>query len=357
MVEKDFYKIKYAQLLSASDDEQIMQHLEHVNKKGDLIFLISGVINFWMDNANDMDNAQNADLALRKLATILNNVESEVIESILDNIHEHEVKDKLTEFLVKDINRLMNLYHKKKDSSTILKFSFLMNFVDYQTLLTILTKISGEEVNAIIKDKKSRILFGRVLSHILKQAALYKDVFVKNSFVTTLLSFIQTQDNGVLNLNVDDDFQNMLQGKSASIEVIDKTDLQVYAILQMVDNWGELDTKMQSLCTENIMPELQKLSLGKLLLEVLERNNGSDIEVQKAKPANGVDEELASKLNDNFQEFTDKYSMAGKQEDSIEIVSQFRRALLSNIDIQLSSNALVVKNNIKSEISKKGKTR
>jgi len=354
MVEKDFYKIKYAQLLSASDDQQIMQHLEHVNQKGDLVFLISGVINFWMDNANDMDNAQNADLALRKLATILNNIESEVIESILDNIHEHEVKDKLTEFLVKDINQLMNLYHKKKDSSTILKFSFLMNFVDYQTLLKILTTISGEEVHAIIEDKKSRKLFGRVLSHILKQAALYKDVFTKNSFVTTLLSFMQTQDNGEFNLNVDDDFQNMLQGKPSSVEIINKTDSQLYSILQMVDNWNRLDPKMQSLCTEDIMPELQKFSLGKLLLEILEKNNSSDIEIQKTKPANGMDAELASKLNDNFQNFKDNNQTA-------EIASKFKQSLLDNIGIQISAGIggvnTVVKNNIKPETSKKGKTR
>ena len=162
----DYFKIKYAELLSLADKTQISEHLENINQKGDLVFLVSAVINFWMDNTNTLNNANNANIALQKLATILDHLDLKTITTILENLHEHDISDKLSEFLTENLTNLVDLYHAKKDIKALTKFCFLINFIDKQNLLKILEQITQKDISSILQNPKTNKLFHNSIDNL-----------------------------------------------------------------------------------------------------------------------------------------------------------------------------------------------
>ena len=337
-VEKDYYKVKYAQLLSIADNDQVMQHLDNVNKRGELVFLVSGVINFWMENSADIRNAQNADIALRKLATILGHLESEVIESILENINDHTIKDQLTEFLIQDIDRLVNIYHARPGDDTALKFCFLMNFIDHENLLRILAQISSSEIKSILDNEKNKKLFSRALSHILSQADMYQDVFLDNNYLITLLANVHKSGvQGNADLRKED--RDLMQESDVSMSVLGSDrKIQTYSILQLVNNFGSMDESLKMLFTEKIVPAFKRSALGKVIKEVLEQRvevSAQDLKLKNKD--NKLVDKLFADINKDFKEFLNKESISQKKTEARDLLSSFENHVLDGIKEKLST--------------------
>lgn len=342
MPESEYIKIKYAELLSASDEGQVVEHLNHVNKKGELVYLVSGVINFWMDNASNIDNAKNADLALCKLAKILYHLESDVIESILLNLHQHTVKDTLSEFLLADINSLIKIYHDKQSNSTGLEFCFLMNFIDHEHLLEVLARLSGQEISNILAYQKNKQLLVRSLSHILDQANMYKDVFVNNNNLIILLSAMSKDvmhGKEVIELTLSNTAHDLLkklptgQGMANS-----KLSIREYTVLQLVNNFVSMNKGLQSLCQENVMPVLMQYPAGELFAEVISQNSLSDLKISEIKKTDDkLMDKLASEINSKYQKFLDQDIKGAERKNSQELIAKFESYILDDIKAQLSS--------------------
>jgi hypothetical protein len=262
-INQDFYKIKYAQILNSADEKQISSHLDDVNKSGDLIYLITAVINFWMDHADSKENAQNAELALNKLAIILDNIDVKVINEILNNLHEHEIKDQLTNFLVKDLQQLIKIFHKKNQAATIIKFTFLLNFLDHETSLEVMQKLSGTDIIKILNNQKANLLFARNMQHILKYSDIYHDLFLDNNLITTLAS--QLDKN--LEFRLDDNTQKIFKNIEFPIKEINHlTALKSYSILEMIDHHQESHPNLQDFAKEHLLPILKDHQIGKEIL-------------------------------------------------------------------------------------------
>ena len=322
MPNQDFYKIKYAQLLSVSDDKQIAKHLENINKSGDLIYLITAVINFWMDHADNKENAKNAELALNKLAIILDNIDIMVINNILDNLHEHEIKDQLTDFLVQDLNQLIDLFHKKKHQANIIKFTFLINFLDHETCLKTIKLLSGQDLLKILDNKKSELLFSRTLNHILKYSDIYHDLFLDNNFITTLTTHLNHNNSDKQIFDLDKNTIRLLEHTTCPIgEINDFTSLKSYTILQMMSNYDNLHPNLKNFCQDNLAPILQNHQISK---EILKNSQDNKINIS----------DIPKKLITKYEKATLN-----------ELVSNIDMQNIANKDIENSTNTNIAKNN------------
>ena len=332
MKNKDYFKIKYAELLSVSDDQQIVKHLDHINDKGYLVFLVSGVINFWIDYAEQKDNARNADLALRKLSSILNNLDITVIEKLLNELHDHEVKDLLTDFLMKDIKRLLGIYHLRRSAKSVLKFCFLMNFLDHKNLANILSELTGKELFNIINNEKTKVLFTRLLVNVQKYGGLSDDIFSKQSYLIALSSQVQKHeldDVHLYDLNIKSNFKSLLKaGNSCLSDMENQKGVQAYSVLSMVNNYKTLLPGIKKFFENDIMPGLQKSSFGRLCLKKakiqLEDKKMVSLEVDV------LIQEVISGMQREFKEIFGVKMLGGKKR-----LEKYEQNILDNMEVSL----------------------
>ncbi len=282
--ELNFLKDTYGNMLQIATPEQVEKHLANVNAKGQLLDLVVSVINFWMDHADEELNAEKADLALQKLSTILQSLNADEIAAIIEQIHEHEVKENLQEFLVRDTEQLLALYRSKGDEETLLRLAFLMNFIDRDNLLKLVARLDSQDLLKIIGNLKIRTVFERLLERHVKKGR-FAEFLELSPILSTLMAAMRERSLGpegeAKSDKILDNLLSLKMETSHLDELLDRLknhriglhDLNMMAalrpglLLDVVRNYHELPYDLRESFKEYVVPVLADYPLGKLMIE------------------------------------------------------------------------------------------